>query len=362
MCGAKRRSFDMRKKLISVNDLNVSGESVIVRADLDVPVEETPDGVRVVDEQRIKVAVPTVREILDRGAKRVVIIGHMGADGKRSTSLLQPLLENLLGEVVSFERKFNLDRGMDGGFQEKGRVVLLENLRLYSGEKENDPEFASVLSGWGGVYVNEAFGVSHRAHASVVALPEKMRKERKQVGVGLRFDQEVFNLDKIWQIQGYKVLIVGGAKAKDKLGYAISLSSRFDRVLVGGRLPIEAQGSDEFENLGDKVIMGKLREDGLDIDEATISRFVEEIEKTKVAVVAGPMGKYEEADSSKGTKDIIQAAARYPMYSVGCGGDTASALARFVSGAQFDWVSVGGGAALEFLDKGNLPGMEALSV
>jgi len=261
-----------------------------------------------------------------RGAAKIKVIGHRGK-GETVTDFLRSKFEG-----VEFD----------------------DTLRDDSREKENSAEMAAELAGDWDLYVNEAFAVSHRKHTSLVALPQVMKTAGKEVCAGPRLLEEVRKLSEVFEREGKKVLVVGGAKAEDKVGYAKELALKTNLVLMGGRLPLEAG------EVPANVRLGKLREDGLDIDEQTIADFCVQLADAEVIVMAGPMGKFEDETASGGTKGVYTAAAGNHGYKVAGGGDTEAALALFDLGDHFDWVSVGGGAMLEFLAKGTLPGLEAL--
>ncbi|MDO8488297.1 MAG: phosphoglycerate kinase, partial [bacterium] len=193
------------------------------------------------------------------------------------------------------------------------------------------------------VYVNEAFGTSHRKHTSIDALPRWMKKQGRDVNCGPRFAKEVATLTNILTQSGQKVLVIGGSKVADKEKYAKLLESKFDQVLRGGLLP----GID-------------LRPDGLDISDATIASYQEKLSLAGVIVAAGVMGKFEDANAEKGTKEILTSITSSGAYKVAGGGDIEAAIAKYGLTNKFDWISVGGGAMLEYLATGTLPGIEAL--
>lgn len=219
-------------------------------------------------------------------------------------------------------------------------VDLNFNLRSDPREVANDPKLAEELALGFDVYVNEAFATSHRQHCSIVALPHFMKSLGKQVEMGLRFASELKILNS--KFEDPKVLVIGGAKAGDKAKYADEMEKKGWTVLRGGLLP----GVD-------------LRPDGLDISDQLISNFKLQISNCETIVVAGPVGKYEQ-DDCKATREIFTAVAKSPAYKIAGGGDTEAALEKFGLKEKFDWISVGGGAMLEYLSSGTLPGIEAL--
>ena len=222
-------------------------------------------------------------------------------------------------------------------------VTVNYNIRSDPREEANSVEFAAELADGFDVYINEAFGVSHRQHASIDALPRWMKKQGRGVYCGPRFKQEIDMLSQILTRPGRKILIVGGAKVKDKEKVAEQLQTKFDLVLKGGLLP----GAD-------------LRLDGLDISDTAIADYKSRILTADIIVTAGVMGKFEDTAAQKGTREILQAIADSRAYKVAGGGDTEAAIAKYGLTSKFDWISVGGGAMLKFLATGTLVGIEAM--
>lgn len=316
--------------LPKVEDLGVSGKRVLLRLDLDT--EPDPNDLR------IKASEDTLDYLKEKGAQ-IVIIGHRGRpEGKYDESL----------STKSFQPIF-----------EKWEAKVEENLRFDPGEEANDSGFARRLANLGDVYVNEAFGNSHREHASIVGLPKLLPH-----AAGLRFVQEVENLSKVWAVPAGRqdnpkrpvVFVIGGTK-KDKLDYLNNLKSIADKILIGGRLPAYA-GISNFHR--EKVLVANLSPDKEDITINSMIKFEEEIGKAGTIVLAGPMGKYEEEGHRQGTERIFKAVATSSAFKVAGGGDTESAISLLELRGQFDWISVGGGAMLEFLAKKTLPGIKAL--
>ena len=317
--------------LPSVQDQEVSGKRVLVRADLDVPEKAN---------SRLEALLPTLRLLSQKGAE-IIIIGHRGRpEGKVVEELKLASIEERLRKIVG-EVDFK----------------VLENLRFDPGEEANNPEYAKALSQNGDCYVNEAFANSHRAHASIVTLPKLLPHS-----AGLRFVKEVENLSRVLESpKKPTVAIVSGIK-QDKVEMAKALSQKVDKVLVGGRLPEffgDNTDSIRMQN-GEKLMIANLIMDKEDITLNSIDRFKEEITKAGTIILAGVLGKYEDAGHIQGTKEIFQAVASSSAYKIAGGGDTEAALTLFGLTDRFDWVSVGGGAMLEFLAKGTLPGIEAL--
>lgn len=278
----------------------VVGKSVIVRADLEADSESDP---------RFVATKKLVDFLHEQGAGSVKVIGHKG----------EVWMVAALGVTTNY------------------------NLRSDPREEADSMEMAAELAEGFDIYVNEAFGTSHRKHASLDALPRWMRKQGREVFCGPRFAQEVDTLSQVFSKEGKKLLVIGGSKVKDKERYAQLLEAKVDKVLKGGLLP----GAD-------------LREDGLDISDAAIASYVEEIGQANVVVAAGVMGKFEDPKAEKGTKEILIAISQGGAYKVAGGGDVEAAIAKYGLTDKFDWISVGGGAMLEFLATGTLPGIQAL--
>ena len=229
-----------------------------------------------------------------------------------------------------------------------------ENLRFDSGEETNDPEFTRRLAEKGDVYINEAFGNSHRQHASIVGLPKLLPH-----AAGFRFVEEVNNLSKVFDNPKRPVLFIVGGSKKDKLDYIENLKFIADKILVGGRLPDYLRDT-RYSILDTKIIVANLLPDKEDMTINSIEKFEEEIGKSGTIVLAGPMGKYEDKGHRQGTERIFKAVANSNAFKITGGGDSRSVISIYNLKNKFDWVSVGGGAMLEFLAKRTLPGIEAL--
>ncbi len=337
--------------LPKITDLDVSGKKVLLRLDLDLSDEELS-----VANLRLRSSLETLNYLIAQGAK-IVIIGHRGRPRGQDESLSLRSFTTVLSELT----------GKQVIFESEGDIVLKENLRFGPGEESNDPEFAKKLASWGDVYVNEAFGVSHREHASVVALPEQFKSKstsKNTVAAGFHFASEVENLSKV--IENPKrplVYVISGVK-EDKLQYVTAFENVADKILVGGRLPEylgdEALKSVRQRNETEKVIVGNLIQDKEDITLNTIEVFEKELEKAGTTVVAGPLGKFEEEGHRIGTERVFRAVVNSKAFKVAGGGDTEAAINFLGLENKFDWISVGGGAMLEFLANRTLPGIEAL--
>ncbi|MDZ4227997.1 MAG: phosphoglycerate kinase, partial [Candidatus Levybacteria bacterium] len=217
-------------------------------------------------------------------------------------------------------------------------------------------EFAKKLASLGDVYINDAFASSHRNHASIVSLPKLL-----PYAVGFRFEKEVGNLSKVFNPVRPLVILISGVK-KDKVNMIEPLSNLADKVLVGGRLPdFLGDNTLSVRSQNGNVIIGNLVMDKEDITVNTIEKFKEEITNAKTIVLAGVLGKYEDEGHSQGTKAIFEAVGNAPAeFKIVGGGDSLIAITKYNLSEKFDWISVGGGAMLDFLVKKTLPGIEAL--
>jgi phosphoglycerate kinase len=230
----------------------------------------------------------------------------------------------------------------------------LENLRFNPSEEKNDQEFAKSLASGQDFFVNEAFAVSHREHASIVSLPKLLPH-----AAGLRFTEEVENLSKVLSNPKKPVVMVISGLKDDKLAYMEDFLKLGDKILIGGRLPDYIHDTSPLRT-NEKVIVGDLMADKEDITIHTMEKFETEIVSAGTIVVSGPLGKFEEEGHRQGTKRILDAIANCPAFKVAGGGDTESAIKLLNLTDKFNWVSIGGGAMLEFIAKGTLPGIIAL--
>lgn len=345
---------------------NLDGKKVLVRVDFNVPIKE---GV-VEDDFRIKKALPTIEFLIKKGAK-VVLITHLGKDG---TASLEPVIKRFW-EVSGLS---------------KDKVEFFENLRKNEGEEKNDPVFAKQLASLGDLYVNDAFPVSHRAHASVVGITKYLPSY-----AGLQLEEEVQNLSHAFENTKHPFLfILGGAKFSTKMPLIEKYLELADHVFVGGALSndfLKASGYEVGQSLVDssnygiekilnneKLILpvdvvvkssGKLinkkvnevekDENIIDIGSDTVASLAKVIEKAKFILWNGPLGKYEDG-GDKSTKEILKLVAGSQAESVIGGGDTVALISELNLEKKFTFVSTGGGATLDFLSNGTLPGIKAL--
>jgi phosphoglycerate kinase len=340
----------------SVRDANVAGKRVLVRADLNVPLE---DG-RVADDTRIRAALPTLRLLLERGAAEVVVCSHLGRPkGPDPAYAIAPVAERLLEQL-----------GADD------RVRVLENTRFDPRETANDPALAAELAALADLYVNDAFGSAHRAHASTEGVAHLL-----PAYAGLLLERELQELGKLLESPGRPfVAIVGGAKVEDKIGVLRSLAERADVVLVGGKmaaelaaqsppevsveLPVDVVAAAAFEpNAESKVVPADDVPEGwlgLDIGPATREGFAERIARAKTVFWNGPMGVFEWPRFAEGTLAVARAVADADAHTVVGGGDSVRAIEEAGLADRIDWVSTGGGASLELLEGKELPGVVAI--
>ena len=313
--------------LPKITDIDISGKKVILRLDLDTD----PDP----NDLRIKASKETIDHLHSKNSQ-IIIIAHRGRpDGKVDNNL----------SLKSFEPLFP-------------GCEIKENLRFNPGEEENDVSFAKEISSWGDVYINDAFASSHRQHASIVGVPKYLPH-----AMGFRFGKEVENLGKVAENpERPLVFLISGIK-KDKLAYIKSFEEIADKILVGGRLPdfLEDRGLESVRTQSGKVIVGNLVMDKEDITLNTIEKFEKIVESAKTVVVSGPLGKYEDEGHRQGTERVFKKILENNnAFKVAGGGDTERAISLLSLPGKFDWISVGGGAMLEFLSKHTLPGIEAL--
>ncbi len=339
--------------LPKIADLDTAGKKILVRLDLDLP-----DG----DDSRLEASKETL-DYLVKNKARIIIIAHKGqpegkVDGNLSLVSMVPKIEKLIGAKVKFVYDTTgHEAKIESENLQEGEILLLENLRFDAREEENDEAFAKSLASLAEVYVNESFATSHRNHASIIGISKLLPR-----AAGFRFIKEVENISKVFEEPKKPVLVLISGIKKDKVEMAKKLSTIYDKVLVGGRLP-EFFGDAGLESVRlqkGRLIIGNLNMDKEDITLHTIDKFKKEINKAGIIVLAGVLGKYEDAGHIQGTKETFEAVANSPAYKIAGGGDTEAALTTLNLKEKFDWVSVGGGAMLEFLVQKTLPGLQAL--
>jgi phosphoglycerate kinase len=339
----------------SVREADVSGKAVLVRADLNVPLE---DG-RAADDTRIRASLPTLELLLGNGAAEVRVCSHLGRPKGPDPAFSMRPVEARLRELIPDDR-----------------LAMLENTRFDPGETKNDPAFARELADGCDLFVNDAFGSAHRAHASTVGVAELL-----PAYAGLLLERELRELGKLLgEVERPFVLVSGGAKVDDKLGVLRNLGSRADTVLIGGKmaeqlrdespfdfpvvLPTDVVAAAAFEPDAkakvvpyDEVPEGWL---GLDIGPETRERFAAEVKTATTIFWNGPMGVFEWPRFAEGTKAVAEAVAASDAYSVVGGADSIRALTELGLVDKVSWASTGGGAALELLEGKELPGVAAI--
>jgi phosphoglycerate kinase len=343
------------KKPRSVREAEIAGKRVLVRADLNVPLE---DG-KVADDTRIRASLPTLELLLEREASEVVVCSHLGRPNGEDPAFSMNSVEARLRELLPDER-----------------IRVLENTRFNPGETKNDPDFSRQLADDLDLYVNDAFGSAHRAHASTVGVAEML-----PAYAGLLLERELEQLGKLLgEVERPFVLISGGAKVDDKLGVLRNLGGRADEVLIGGkmaeqlreenplgfevRLPTDVVAASEFsEDAEANVVPYDALPDGwlgLDIGPKTREAFAARIAEAKTVFWNGPMGVFEWPRFAEGTKAVADAVAAVDGYTAVGGADSIRALTEMGLVDRVDWASTGGGAALEFLEGKELPGVAAI--
>ena len=345
------------KRPRSVRDAEVAGKAVLVRADLNVPLE---DG-QVADDMRIRAALPTLELLLDRGAREVRVCSHLGrpkTEEDRERYAIAPVAERLRWLLRD------------------ARVVVLENTRFNPGETKNDEGFARELAAGCDLYVNDAFGSAHRAHSSTEAVAHLL-----PAYAGLLLEQELEQLGRLLgEVERPFVLVTGGAKVEDKLGVLENLGGRADTVLVGGKMAEELRDENplsfEVELPEDVVAAAEFAEDaetrevpydalpegwlGLDIGPETRRSFRDTIRDARTVFWNGPMGVFEWPRFAEGTKAVAGALAEVDGFTVVGGGDSVRAVNEVGVAKRISWISTGGGAALELLEGKELPGVAAI--
>jgi phosphoglycerate kinase len=340
----------------SVRDAEVAGKRVLVRADLNVPLE---DG-RVADDTRILASLPTLLDLLERGAADVAVCSHLGRPlGHDPAFAMTPVAERL--------RELLPDP----------RLEVLENTRFDPGETANDPDSARRLAEGRDLYVNDAFGSAHRAHASTEGVAHLL-----PAYAGLLLERELDMLGRLLgEVERPFVLVAGGAKVDDKVGVLVNLGQRADTVLIGGKmaadlaardplgdvnfvLPVDVVAAAAFDADAEAMVVaaGDVPDGwlGLDIGPETRGHFGEVVRAARTVFWNGPMGVFEWPRFAEGTKSVARAVAEAEAFSVVGGGDSVRALHELGLADGVSWVSTGGGASLELLEGKELPGVAAI--
>ncbi|HSI66624.1 MAG TPA: phosphoglycerate kinase [Planococcus sp. (in: firmicutes)] len=388
---------------MTMKDLDLKGKRVFCRVDFNVPMSEG----KVTDDTRIRAAIPTIQYLSENGAK-IILASHLGrpkgevnedmrlaAAGARLSELLHKEVKSL-GESIGEHVKREI------ASLEEGDIILLENVRFHPGEEKNDAELAKSFAELADVFVNDAFGAAHRAHASTAGIAKHL-----PAVAGLLLEKELDVLGKaLSEPERPFTAIIGGAKVKDKIGVIDHLLDKVDHLIIGGglsytftkaqgyeigkslveedkldlansfikkaeekgvkfHLPVDVTVASEFsKNAETKTVkISEIPEGwmGLDIGPETAKMYAEIIKDSKLVIWNGPMGVFEMEKFANGTKSVAEAMAKTSAYTVIGGGDSAAAVEKFHVADQMDHISTGGGASLEFMEGKDLPGVSALN-
>lgn len=389
----------------TVADINVQGKKVLMRVDFNVPLE----GSKITDDRRITQALPTIKSVIDRGG-RLILMSHLGRPkgGPEAKFSLKPCADRLT-ELLKKPVKFAADCiGPDveklAAELKDGDVLLLENLRFHKEEEKNEPNFAKSLAKLGDIYVNDAFGTAHREHASTFGAAQAMAGKPRVIGALIKKELKFLG-DAISKPTRPFVAILGGAKVSDKINVIEQLLGKCDTLLIGGamaytfylaqgktvgkslvepdkvelakgllakagsklRLPVDTVVADGFDSTETTVVEGgniPADKSGFDIGPKTRALFQAEIAKAQTIIWNGPMGVFEKPQFAAGTKAIAEAVAsatqKSGAVSIIGGGDSAAAIEQLGLSEKVSHVSTGGGASLEFLENGHFTTLDIL--
>lgn len=386
----------------TIKDVDVKGKKVLVRVDFNVPLDEN---LKITDDTRMRMAVPTLKHIMDNGGK-LIVMSHLGrpkgeAVAKYSLKAVVDHLSELLGKPVAFANDcVGEEAEKVVNSLKNGEAALLENLRFHKEEEKNDPTFAKSLASLGDIFVSDAFGTAHRAHASTAGIADTL-----PAYAGFLMEKEITYLSKVTQTPVRPlVAIMGGAKVSDKILVIENLLEKVDSLLIGGGMAYtfrKAQGynigkslceddkldlaksiMEKAKKMGKKLLLtsdvvatkdfstvlgtyklSELPEDaeGVDIGPETIKAFEAELKTAKTVLWNGPMGVFEKENFANGTKKIAEILGALDATTVVGGGDSVAAIEQMGCADKVSHVSTGGGACLEFLEGKNLPGIAVFS-
>ncbi|MDN4493113.1 phosphoglycerate kinase [Ureibacillus aquaedulcis] len=387
----------------TMNDVEVKGKRVFVRVDFNVPMENG----EITDDTRIRAAIPTIKQLVESGAK-VILASHLGRpkgevnEDMRLTQVGKHLSQLTGQQVIKLDESIGAEVENTVATMQEGDIVLLENVRFHKGEEKNDEELSKSFAKLADIYVNDAFGAAHRAHASTEGIAKHvpavsgllMEKELDVLGKALSNPERPFTA------------IIGGAKVKDKIGVIENLLDKVDHLIIGGGLSftfVKAQGHSIGKSLleedkidlaksfiekakekgvqlhmpMDAVVANEFSKDaetkiveieeipeewmGLDIGPKTAEHYASIIKESKLIIWNGPMGVFEMEKFANGTKTVAAAMAETEGYTIIGGGDSAAAVEKFEVADQMDHISTGGGASLELMEGKALPGIVALN-
>ncbi len=342
----------------SLKDFDVKSKRILVRCDFNVPLDERGN---ISNDFRIKQTLPTLMYLISQKAK-IILISHLGEpEGKILDYLrlnkVKVRIEELLGICIKKTSDCLGDEVRKNILNlNPGEILLLENVRFYKEETDNNQEFAKSLSKLGDIYINEAFSDCHRNHASIVGIPNYLPH-----GAGFLLEKEVSTLAQIMQKPVRPmVVIIGGAKAPTKAAFIDSFTAFADLVIVSGLIGQELIAKKTLLEYPEKVLSPKNNLDGLDIGEEDLKRVTEKIMQAKTIFWNGPFGKIEDDEYKKGTLTIAKEIIKSGAFSVIGGGETVEFLQKEGILSDFNHISTGGGAMLEFLSGQELPGLKAL--
>ena len=339
----------------TIRDFNIKEKRVLVRCDFNVSFSKQRN---VLDDFRLKQTLPTIEYLIKNKAK-IILISHLGRPKNKEIKYsLKPVaqrLEELLGRNIKFlDDCIGKKVEKEIGKMKVGEIILLENLRFYQEEKENDKNFAKKLAELGDIFIQEAFAVCHRNHASVVGIPEYLNS-----GIGFLLENELKTLSQIIKKSKRPLLIIiGGSKIKNKASAAGKLFKIADFLLLGNLVAQEVKKTKLKNSL--KIIFPVDNKENCDIGEKTIELFREKIGIARTIFWVGPLGKIEEKKYQNGTKEIAKKIIESKAYSIVGGGDTIAFLGQYNIRDKFNFISTGGGAMLDYIADGKLVGIEAL--
>jgi phosphoglycerate kinase len=400
-----------------IRDLKLANKTVLIRCDFNVPFK----GEVISDDNRIRAALPTIKFALDSGAK-VVLFSHLGkikhkgteeeveaAKKKNNMVIVFRRLAEILGEDKVFFSPETSGEEVNKrvALLKPGQVLLLQNTRYEKGEEKNDPVLSEKWASFADVFVMDAFGSAHRAHASTVGVPELLKARGKEVALGFLVEKEIEALGRVVHVAKKDrpyIAVIGGFKVSDKIKVIETLLQKCDKVLIGGAmaytfqvaqghnigispfepeqvdfakkcldtagekilLPVDAVATDAFQNWTKKITTTDSNIpdgfEGMDIGPKTQKLFADELSKAKMIFWNGPMGVFEQKDFEAGTRAVCEAVSKLKgAFTVIGGGDSAAAVAQFGYKDYFSHVSTGGGASLEMIENdGHLPGIDVI--
>jgi phosphoglycerate kinase len=397
------------KTIKKIQEMELKGKRVFVRVDFNVPLKHAGQTYEVADDTRIRGALPTIQYVMEQGGK-CILASHLGRpDGKPMAKFSLEPVGRRLSELLKRDVVLTDDCIGDGARglshqMRNGDLMLLENLRFHSGEEENAIEFTNKLMELCDVYVSDAFGALHRAHASVAMLPKLMAEK----GIGYLVQTELENLEPLRSGPARPfALVMGGAKVSDKVGVLEQFMPKVDRVLIGGAMAyafLRARGKDigksfcddrqvalatkilrgaEARNIRialpiDHVVASSLKDTrgavttpnenipadlmGVDIGPKTVAQFRDALAGVETIFWNGPMGVFEEPAFANGTFEVAKIISQSAARKIAGGGDVSAAIAASGCEGEFDFISTGGGATLEYLEGKELPGLKSLEV